>query len=105
GLVARGAGAGGVGATLRAYANVLATLAGIAIIIMGLHFLGLTQIAMLAREKRFEVGKPVGLWGAYAMGLAFAFGWTPCIRPILAAILGAAASAATVGTRARPPAP
>jgi cytochrome c-type biogenesis protein len=40
--------------------------------------------------------KPVGLWGAYAMGLAFAFGWTPCIGPILAAILAVAASKETV---------
>src|SRR6202008_1627187 len=55
-----------------------------------------TPIAMLAREKRLEVGKPVGLWGAYAMGLAFAFGWTPCIGPILAAILAVAASEATI---------
>jgi cytochrome c-type biogenesis protein len=48
------------------------------------------------REKRVEVSKPVGLWGAYVMGLAFAFGWTPCIGPILAAILAVAASEATV---------
>ena len=46
--------------------------------------------------KRLDVAKPVGLWGAYAMGLAFAFGWTPCIGPILAAILAVAASEATV---------
>jgi cytochrome c-type biogenesis protein len=74
----------------------LTLIAGIVVIVMGLHFLGLTPIAMLARQKRFEVGKPVGLWGAYAMGLAFAFGWTPCIGPILAAILAVAASEATV---------
>jgi cytochrome c-type biogenesis protein len=43
-----------------------------------------------------EVPKPVGLWGAYVMGLAFAFGWTPCIGPILAVILAVAASEATV---------
>ena len=43
-----------------------------------------------------EMAKPVGLWGAYAMGLAFAFGWTPCIGPILAAILAVAASEQTV---------
>ena len=43
-----------------------------------------------------EVPKPVGLWGAYVMGLAFAFGWTPCIGPILAVILAIAASEATV---------
>ncbi len=42
------------------------------------------------------MAKPVGLWGAYVMGLAFAFGWTPCIGPILAAILAVAASEATV---------
>ena len=74
----------------------LATLSGIAIMIMGLHFLGLTPIALLMREKRFAIPKPVGLWGAYVMGLAFAFGWTPCIGPILAAILAVAASEATV---------
>ena len=48
------------------------------------------------REKRAEMPKPVGLWGAYVMGLAFAFGWTPCIGPILAVILAIAASEATV---------
>ena len=63
---------------------------------MGLHFLGLTPIAWLMREKRLEVCKPVGLWGAYLMGLAFALGWTPCIGPILAAILAIAASEQTV---------
>ncbi len=63
---------------------------------MGLHFLGLTPIKLLMQEKRLTVAKPVGLWGAYAMGLAFAFGWTPCIGPILAAILAVAASETTV---------
>ena len=48
------------------------------------------------REKRAPMAKPVGLWGAYVMGLAFAFGWTPCIGPILATILAVAASEATV---------
>ncbi len=95
-FVALGAGASVIGAVLRSYANVLATVAGIAIIIMGLHFLGLTRMALMMREKRLQVEKPVGLWGAYAMGLAFAFGWTPCIGPILAAILAVAASEATV---------
>jgi cytochrome c-type biogenesis protein len=95
-FVALGASASVVGSLLRAYSGPLATLAGIAIIIMGLHFLGLTQIAFLMREKRVEVAKPVGLWGAYVMGLAFAFGWTPCIGPILAAILAVAAAEQTV---------
>ncbi len=76
--------------------NPLAALAGVAIIFMGLHFIGLFQIPLLMRQKRLEVAKPVGLWGAYLMGLAFAFGWTPCIGPILAAILAIAASEGAV---------
>ena len=95
-FVALGAGASVIGAVLRAYSDVLATVAGIAIIVMGLHFLGLTRIDLLMREKRAEMARPVGLWGAYAMGLAFAFGWTPCIGPILAAILAVAGSEATI---------
>ena len=95
-FIALGASASAIGSLIRAWSGPLATIAGIAIIIMGLHFLGLTPIALLNREKRIEVAKPVGLWGAYAMGLAFAFGWTPCIGPILAAILAVAASEQTV---------
>jgi cytochrome c-type biogenesis protein len=96
-FVALGASASLIGATLRAYSYELGIVAGIAIIIMGLHFLGITPIRWLAQEKRLDVAKPVGLWGAYVMGLAFAFGWTPCIGPILATILAVAASEATVG--------
>jgi cytochrome c-type biogenesis protein len=95
-FVALGASASAIGAVVRVYSAELAILAGVAIIVMGLHFLGLTPIAWLMREKRFAVAKPVSLWGAYLMGLAFAFGWTPCIGPILAAILAIAASEATV---------
>jgi cytochrome c-type biogenesis protein len=95
-FVALGASASVIGALLRAYSGSLATVAGVVIIIMGLHFLGLTPIALLHRQKRLEVAKPVGLWGAYVIGLAFAFGWTPCIGPILAAILAVAASEQTV---------
>ena len=64
---------------------------------MGLHFLGILRWTLLYREARLEMQKPVGLWGAYVMGLAFAFGWTPCIGPILAAILAVASSEETVG--------
>lgn len=95
-FVALGASASVIGTLIRAYAEPLAIVAGILIIIMGLHFLGITPIAWLYRQKRMEVTKPVGLWGAYLMGLAFAFGWTPCIGPILAAILAVAASEQTV---------
>lgn len=95
-FVALGASASVIGALIRAYSGPLAIVAGVFIIIMGLHFLGLTPIALLHRQKRLEVAKPVGLWGAYVIGLAFAFGWTPCIGPILAAILAVAASEQTV---------
>jgi cytochrome c-type biogenesis protein len=95
-FVALGASASIVGALVRAWSWELSIVAGIAIIVMGLHFLGLTRIDLLMREGRVGIAKPVGLWGAYAMGLAFAFGWTPCIGPILAAILAVAASEATV---------
>ncbi len=95
-FIAFGASASAIGALVRVYSSELATLAGIAIIVMGLHFLGLTRLAFLMREKRVEMTKPVGLWGAYAMGLAFALGWTPCIGPILATILAVAASKETV---------
>jgi cytochrome c-type biogenesis protein len=95
-FVSLGASASVIGGLIRAYSGPLAIVAGIIIIVMGLHFLGLTQIALLHRQKKWEVAKPVGLWGAYLMGLAFAFGWTPCIGPILAAILAVAASEQTV---------
>lgn len=95
-FVALGASASVIGGLIRAYAQPLSIVAGILIIIMGLHFLRLTPIAWLYRQKRAQIVQPVGLWGAYVMGLAFAFGWTPCIGPILAAILAVAASEQTV---------
>ena len=95
-FVALGASASIVGSLVRTWSAELAIVAGIVIIVMGLHFLGITPIAFLYRQARVDVQKPVGLWGAYVMGLAFAFGWTPCIGPILAAILAVAASEQTV---------
>ncbi|CAN1552746.1 CcdA Cytochrome c biogenesis protein [Rhabdaerophilaceae bacterium] len=95
-FVALGAGASLVGALLRMYAHVLAQVAGVAIIVMGLHFLGLFRIGFLAREARLDVERPAGLGGAFVMGLAFAFGWTPCIGPVLAGVLAVAGSEATV---------
>src|SRR3954452_15567018 len=95
-FVALGASASVIGVVIRAYSTELSIVAGIAIIVMGLHFLGVFRIGILLREKRMEMARPVGLWRAYAMGLAFAFGWTPCIGPILAAILAVAASEQTV---------
>lgn len=78
--------------------DLLAKIAGAAIIIVGLHFLGLFKIPFLYREFRSQASSaPAGLIGAYLVGLAFAFGWTPCIGPVLAAILAVAAGEETVG--------
>ncbi|CAN7333715.1 cytochrome c biogenesis CcdA family protein [Neorhizobium tomejilense] len=97
-FVALGAGASTIGVLLRQHLDLLSKLGGLIIIIMGLNFLGVFRIGLLAREARFQGGgQPATLSGAYVMGLAFAFGWTPCIGPVLGAILGVAASRDTVG--------
>ena len=95
-FVLLGATASALGNLVRQYAGLLSTLAGVAIIVMGLHFMGLFRIGFLYREARIGVDKSVDVWGAYVMGLAFAFGWTPCIGPILAAILAVAGSETSV---------
>ena len=95
-FIGLGATASAFGQVLRANLEWLSALAGLAIMGMGLHFLGLFKLAWLYREKRLHINKPLGLWGGYVMGLAFAFGWTPCIGPVLAAILAVAGSEETV---------
>ncbi len=97
-FVALGAGASSIGALLRQHMDLLAKIGGLIIIVMGLNFLGVFRIGFLAREARFQSGgRPATLSGAYIMGLAFAFGWTPCIGPVLGTILGVAAARDTVG--------
>ncbi|KPB01390.1 cytochrome c biogenesis CcdA family protein [Ahrensia marina] len=87
-FVALGAGASTIGGFLRAYQQELAIAAGIVIIIMGLNFLGVFRLSFLSREARFQAqGKPASPFMSYIMGLAFAFGWTPCIGPVLGPIL------------------
>jgi cytochrome c-type biogenesis protein len=97
-FVALGAGASSIGALLRAWQQELAIAAGIVIILMGLNFLGVIRIPLLSREARFQAsGRPASAVAAYVMGLAFAFGWTPCIGPILGPILTLAGGRETVG--------
>jgi cytochrome c-type biogenesis protein len=96
-FVLLGSTASALGLVLRQYSWWLSWGAGIAIIVMGLHFLGVFRLSMLYREARSEIAKPAGPLGAYVMGLAFAFGWTPCIGPILASILLVAGSSETIG--------
>jgi cytochrome c-type biogenesis protein len=96
-FVGLGATASYIGQILRDQLPLLAKIAGIFIIIMGLNFLGVFKLGFLSQEKRYQQeSKPVGLIGAYAIGLAFAFGWTPCIGPVLGAILSIAASTESV---------
>ena len=97
-FVVLGAGASTVGAFLRAWQNEIAVVAGLAIVAMGLNFLGIVRIPLLSREARFQAGgRPANLGAAYVMGLAFAFGWTPCIGPVLGPILTLAGARDTVG--------
>jgi cytochrome c-type biogenesis protein len=64
----------------------------------GLHFLGVIRIPLLYREARLEARTETGtMFGAYVLGLAFAFGWTPCIGPVLGSILALAAADGSVG--------
>lgn len=85
-----------LGQVLNRYFEWLSILAGVLIIGMGLHFLGLLRINLLYREARVSVERrPAGPVGAYLMGLAFAFGWTPCVGPVLAAILTIASAEQT----------
>jgi len=96
-FVALGATASFIGQAVGAYLGYLSYAAGILIAVMGLHFLGVFRIGFLDRTARLGVAqKPASLAGAYVIGLAFGFGWSPCVGPVLTAILlmaGAADSA------------
>ncbi len=97
-FVALGAGASSIGRLLRVWQEPLAMAAGVLIILMGLNFLGVLKIPLLSREARFQSeGRPASAVAAYVMGLAFAFGWTPCIGPVLGPILTLAGGRDTVG--------
>jgi len=97
-FVALGASATAIGQFLLKELNVISKIAGVIIIVFGLHMIGIFKIPFLNYEKRFQTeGKPLSLLGAFVVGLAFAFGWTPCIGPILAAILAIASQQDSVG--------
>lgn len=96
-FVALGASATAVGSFLLAHQKTIARIAGAVVVLFGLHTMGLLRMPFLYQEKRWHVlQKPAGLAGAFTVGLAFAFGWTPCIGPILAGILALATQEETV---------
>jgi len=98
-FVGLGATASIFGQFIQSYKSELGIAAGIVIILFGLHFLGLLRIPFLYQEARYHTEfKKTSLLGAYIIGLAFAFGWTPCVGPILAAVIAMAATEASLYT-------
>lgn len=92
-FVLLGASASLVGGLLRYYADWIARIGGIVIIVFGLHLTGVFRLTPLMREKRVHLSsKPMGYAGTLVVGVAFGTGWTPCIGPVLGAILTMAAS-------------
>ena len=92
-FISLGATATAVSGLIAQHSLLLGQIAGTIIIIFGLHYMGVFRISFLNFEKRFHLEtKPAGLIGSYILGLAFAFGWTPCVGPILASVLMVAAS-------------
>src|SRR3989442_13762151 len=88
-FVALGASFGLIGADLKAYRPLLLQIAGAALVLIGIALLTLGRIPGLMGERRFDIAHrlPRAPWASYVIGLAFAIGWTPCVGPILAAIL------------------
>ena len=101
-FVGFGAGASMLGQWIQAHRSELSIVAGLIIIAFGLHFLGVVRIPLLYREARMHAAsRDASYASAYLMGLAFAFGWTPCIGPVLATVLTLAASEASLGAGVR----
>src|SRR5688572_14010385 len=97
-FIALGATASAIGQFLLQRLPLMNRIAGAIIIIFGLHTMGVLRIEWLYQEKRVQTQrKPGGPFGTMLVGIAFAFGWTPCIGPILAGIMAVAASKETVG--------
>jgi cytochrome c-type biogenesis protein len=95
-FVALGATASTLGRLLFERLSLLEKVAGVLLILFGLHTMGVLRINYFYKEARLETRKPVGLFGAFVVGLAFAFGWTPCIGPILGSIMALAAEEETI---------
>jgi cytochrome c-type biogenesis protein len=101
-FISLGASATAIGHFLARRLSLLGRIAGVVIVLFGLHTMGVLRIEWLYQEKRVQTQrKPAGFVGAMLVGIAFAFGWTPCIGPILAGILAIAATRSGVGEGVR----
>jgi len=101
-FISLGASASAIGQFLMSRLTILNKIAGAIIIVFGLHTMGVLRIEWLYQEKRVQTSqRPAGFIGATLVGIAFAFGWTPCIGPILAGILAIAAAQDTIGDGVR----
>ena len=101
-FVGLGAGASAFGQLIQGWKGPLSILAGAVIVLFGLHFLGLVRVPLLYVEARYHADmEGASLIGAYVIGLAFAFGWTPCVGPILATVLAVAANEGSLGMGVR----
>lgn len=94
-FVALGATVSYIGSALLPYRDTLTRVSGAFIILMALVVLGLFRLPVLYREKRFQLGREFGIWSAFPLGMAFAFGWSPCIGPVLSSILAYATTTTT----------
>lgn len=96
-FVVLGATATALGQFLLSRMRLLMRIAGLVVVIFGLHTMGVFRIPFLDYERRFRAkSRPTGLLGAFLVGMAFAFGWSPCVGPILGAILAYAATEETL---------
>lgn len=100
-FIAMGASASALGSVLREQRELLTIVGGVLVIVFGLVMLGVIRLPFLYRDTRRSIGSTTDTqrpWGATLLGMAFAFGWTPCIGPVLGSILAAAGASGTLAT-------
>lgn len=96
-FVSLGAGASKIGLLLQQHMAMISKVAGVIVVVFGLYVMGVLKLSLLTKHKQIEVkNKPAGYIGSFLIGIAFSLGWTPCVGPILAAILLYASQSGTV---------
>ncbi len=96
-FVSLGAGASKIGLLLQQHMEIISKIAGVIVVIFGLYIMGVLKLSFLTKHKQIEVrNKPAGYIGSFLIGIAFSLGWTPCVGPILGAILLYASQSETI---------